>query len=222
MDMDKKYIEENEIEIKYLRNQLSEKELEEFEVYLMENPDAVDEAALEGLLLEHAGGYVSKEKARSSSLFSWGVPFKPLFAGLLPLVIVTALALNGVFVSNADLDVYAIRSQQSDLPSYNLSWAEQYLGFKSDLSVHVFVNPDGEFSKASVERFDIHKERYSAITTWSPVDIAKDGKVSLTIPLTKLKAGNYRVAVTEVLKDSEVERTTESKTRNWTFPFKVE
>jgi len=40
--MDKKYIEENEIEIKYLRNQLTEQELEEFEVYLMEHPEMVE------------------------------------------------------------------------------------------------------------------------------------------------------------------------------------
>jgi len=40
--MDRKYIEENEIEIKYLRNQLSDKELESFEGYLMENPEVLE------------------------------------------------------------------------------------------------------------------------------------------------------------------------------------
>ncbi len=40
--MDRKYIEENEIEIKYLRNQLTPEQLEEFEVYLMENPEAIE------------------------------------------------------------------------------------------------------------------------------------------------------------------------------------
>ena len=44
--MDKKYIEENEIEIKYLRNQLTPEEVEEFEVYLMENPEALESLEL--------------------------------------------------------------------------------------------------------------------------------------------------------------------------------
>jgi len=51
--MDKKYIEENEIEIKYLRNQLSDKELEEFEVYLMDNPKLIDRLELDEFLLDH-------------------------------------------------------------------------------------------------------------------------------------------------------------------------
>lgn len=50
--MDKKYIEENEIEIKYLRNQLEGEELEGFEVYLMENPEAVEWLSINGLFLK--------------------------------------------------------------------------------------------------------------------------------------------------------------------------
>jgi len=45
--MDKIYIDENQIEIKYLRGQLSDKELEMFEVYLMENPSVLERLELE-------------------------------------------------------------------------------------------------------------------------------------------------------------------------------
>lgn len=51
--MDKKYIKENEIEIKYLRNQLTDDELEEFEVYLMDHPEVVDQLKLDSVLLEN-------------------------------------------------------------------------------------------------------------------------------------------------------------------------
>ncbi|MFQ3244254.1 MAG: hypothetical protein ACI9SP_000881 [Arenicella sp.] len=50
--MDKRYIEENEIEIKYLRNQLNPEELEEFEVYLMENPEMVESLRLSQLMID--------------------------------------------------------------------------------------------------------------------------------------------------------------------------
>jgi len=45
--MDKIYIDENQIEIKYLRGQLSDKELEMFEVYLMEDPSVLERLELE-------------------------------------------------------------------------------------------------------------------------------------------------------------------------------
>ncbi|MEM7360793.1 MAG: hypothetical protein AAF431_17010 [Pseudomonadota bacterium] len=45
--MDRKYIEDNEIDIKYLRNQLTPEEVEEFEVYLMENPEMVERLELD-------------------------------------------------------------------------------------------------------------------------------------------------------------------------------
>ena len=48
--MDKKYIEENEIGVKYLRNQLASEELEEFEVYLMENPSLLYDLASDEVL----------------------------------------------------------------------------------------------------------------------------------------------------------------------------
>ncbi len=51
--MDKNYIEENEIEIKYLRNQLTPEELDGFEVYLMENPDMVEQLELHQAFLEN-------------------------------------------------------------------------------------------------------------------------------------------------------------------------
>lgn len=50
--MDRKYIDENEIEIRYLRNQLTPQELEEFEVCLMENEDLLERLEIQQALHE--------------------------------------------------------------------------------------------------------------------------------------------------------------------------
>ena len=60
--MDRKYIEENEIEIKYLRNQLTPDQLEEFEVYLMENPEAIEGLELIETLTAQAPAAYEKNK----------------------------------------------------------------------------------------------------------------------------------------------------------------
>jgi len=222
--MDKKYIEENEIEIRYIRNQLTPKELEQFEVYLMENPDSVEAVALEGLLVDHVGSHSIDDTVNDSSFFSWALPFKAMLASLVPILVVAVLAINGAFVSNADLDVYAIRGQQTNLPGYNLSWAEQYFGFKSELSVHVFVDPQGQFLKASVEYFEPDREQYKAIETLSAIELTEEGEISIALPFTKLKPGDYRVVVTEILRTSNAVRATDnvSEAQDWVFRFKVE
>lgn len=50
--MDRKYIEENDIGRKYLRNLLSSKDCEAFELYLIENPDMVDQLELDQVMTE--------------------------------------------------------------------------------------------------------------------------------------------------------------------------
>jgi hypothetical protein len=66
--MDKKYIEENEIEIKYLRNQLSDTELERFEEYLMENPKALEQVSLDAMLQENLGKVKHRELNSETSI----------------------------------------------------------------------------------------------------------------------------------------------------------
>jgi DNA integrity scanning protein DisA with diadenylate cyclase activity len=67
--MDKQHIEKNEIEIKYLRKQLSEEQLEEFEVYLMENPEMLEQLQLNQVLCD---GVPEDQQSKSSisDLFS--------------------------------------------------------------------------------------------------------------------------------------------------------
>lgn len=85
--MDKKYIEENEIEIKYLRKQLSEQELEEFEVYLMDNPSIVETLHLESVLIEDAGLTVKATSTKGVNFFE-----KMLSLFINPIVIRTFLS----------------------------------------------------------------------------------------------------------------------------------
>ncbi len=73
--MDKKYVEENEIEIKYLRNQLTPEELEEFEVYLMENPEMLESVKLDSVielaLNERSTKGLDVVKSKNDMFMSW-------------------------------------------------------------------------------------------------------------------------------------------------------
>lgn len=51
--MDKAYIEQHDIAQRYLKGKLSLDEVEAFEVYLMDHPDAIDELRLDTVFIEH-------------------------------------------------------------------------------------------------------------------------------------------------------------------------
>ncbi len=80
--MDKKYIEENEIEIKYLRNQLTPEELEEFEVYLMENPEALQRIQIDRVFSDNFNQIDIVDRSLS--------PLSKFYAGLLETKVFTS------------------------------------------------------------------------------------------------------------------------------------
>lgn len=130
--MDKKYIEDNEIEIKYLRKQLSPAELEEFEVYLMENPQAIDGLELDTLLMEDSS-LKSKHKlnigniendVNVSSILGWSNSFVPrlkyaasFFAGIIATVIFTSNNFEQHTHLNVASTVYLETVRSTDLNS---------------------------------------------------------------------------------------------------------
>lgn len=80
--MDNQYIEDNEIGIKYLRNQLTPEEVEGFEVYLMENPEVVEDLESMRVLNEYVleqGSSISKFLSLRDGLFLSAGAFCSLF-----------------------------------------------------------------------------------------------------------------------------------------------
>ncbi|GAA6136541.1 hypothetical protein NBRC116583_02880 [Arenicella sp. 4NH20-0111] len=81
--MDKRYIEDNEIEIKYLRNQLAPEEAEEFEVYLMENPCFLEQLETTSVLMKEVPQVKPEAvtEIEKRSLLGSILTMKPLLSG---------------------------------------------------------------------------------------------------------------------------------------------
>jgi len=111
--MDKQYIEDNEISIKYLRKQLTPEEVEEFEIYLMENPEALEQLDLDSLFQTRLrdlapNAYVSAEPITKT-------PVSPKWFGL-PNII--------AFLSGALL-IFVFGLEKNELETPNLIYLSQ-------------------------------------------------------------------------------------------------
>ena len=71
--MDKNYIEQNAIDTKYLRNQLTPEQSEEFEVYLLDHPEMLEQLELDAVLGSELPD-VASVKSQAVSLSSWFAP----------------------------------------------------------------------------------------------------------------------------------------------------
>ncbi len=83
--MDNEYVESNDIANKYLRGELTAEELEDFEVYLMDKAELLEELELDMLLQQHLPLVQFDNKQVSSKWLSW--PAQPLVASFATLVV---------------------------------------------------------------------------------------------------------------------------------------
>lgn len=198
--MDKRYIEENEIEIKYLRNQLNPDELEAFEVYLMENPEYLETLELDSLLLTSE----FEENKKPSGLFTKLKQFfNPMFAtALTTLVIATTVF---VFVpNNSDNDlteVYVVELENLRSSS-QLENTNRLYRNKIDQSKRIdliFFLPE-EYPTVDVKLFEAGKEPFRGcgkdinVTFESSVEL-RESKYSFLVPKSKLGVGEYVVCI---------------------------
>jgi hypothetical protein len=198
--MDKSYIEENEIEIKYLRNQLTADELEAFEVYLMENPEFLETLELDSLLLTSEFADVEKP----SKLFvKFKRFFKPVFATAFTAVAIAATVI--VFApSNSEHDLAAayvveLENLRSSSPLENTN--RRYLdkvGEPNQIDL-TFVLPD-EYPSEAVKLFEAGKEPFRGCgkdknPTFASNVVFRESKYSFLVPKSKMGVGEYVVCV---------------------------
>jgi hypothetical protein len=198
--MDKRYIEENEIEVKYLRNQLDPDELEEFEVYLMENPEFLETLELDSFFLESE--FVEVEMP--SGLF---IKLKQLFNPMFATAFATIAIATTVFVfvpSNSEHDLNAayvvelenLRSS-SQLENTNRLYLEE-IGQSQQIDLTFFL-PE-EFSTVEAKLFEVGKEpfrgcgKHKNLTFTSSVELT-ESKYSFLVPKSKIGVGDYVVCV---------------------------
>lgn len=95
--MDRKYIDQNQIGIKYLRGTLSPEQVEAFEIYMLENPDIIDELQLDEMLSttlanDGSGSAAKFDQAAGSYQTAWWAKW----LGIGPIPIVTSFLLGGL------------------------------------------------------------------------------------------------------------------------------
>ncbi len=103
--MNQKYIEDNDIVIKYLRKQLTDQELEAFEVYLMENPQALEMLEVEQALVDSVGD-ATKPEASFANWLSRFADWQKGLAFFASGAAASLLASAMIFSSNQTLSTY--------------------------------------------------------------------------------------------------------------------
>lgn len=213
--MDKKYIEENEIEIKYLRNQLSDKELEEFEVYLLENPEVFDSLSIEAVLVEQTSAVSSNTKKLKKT---WAFIPATLAVGLS--VLLVSLSIGFTFHSfqqgDKELELYAVRGDNEFIPTLERTIGQKYWPLKSDITLKAQVSNSQSFSSAQIEKLEPDSVNYKEVKFYSDIKVLDTGDIEIDIDLGQLVNGRYRL----VLKQND-EVGTDKAQRDWVFQFKV-
>ncbi len=96
--MNKEYIEQHEIAHRYLAGSLCAEEIEQFEVYLMEHPQMLEELELNSIIKTHASAY----KPKITSTSKWRSLFtQPLYVSFSTAVV--SLFCFAMFLTIADI-----------------------------------------------------------------------------------------------------------------------
>jgi hypothetical protein len=198
--MDKKYIEDNEIEIKYLRNQLSDDELEAFEIYLMEHPEFLETLELNSLFLESE---FEEAENLSGFLAKFKQFFNPMFATAFTAFAIAATVF--VFVpgnSKNDMTAAYVIELENLRSSSQLENTNRIYRDKIDQSKKIgviFFLPE-EYPIVEAKLFEASKEPFRGCgkdknPTFASKVVFKESKYSLLVPKSKLGVGEYVVCV---------------------------
>ena len=197
--MDKKYIQENEIDIKYLRGQLAEDELEQFEIYLMEHPDCLEsieivsvfnETVSEGMNIRQRDGQAvnyliaTKQKFWSSlrvaAIFLAGIGFMNIYSNIAPEQGDTRIAYLSQLRSGNDYESIA-----------TINLPKSGFRFFSDQKFVIVVRTDDQ-SASSFEGLisSLDDQREISLGTIKPDQF---GDVVLALNTRRFPAGKYRL-----------------------------
>ncbi len=214
--MDKRYIEDNEIEIKYLRNQLASEEAEEFEVYLMENPSFLEQLETTSVLMKEVPQVKPEAvtETEKRSLLGSILTMKPLLSGYIAGAMTVVGVIGILSVSEPSVDnnptfskvVYLspTRSVGEGITAFlEVEYPKSSVSENSNdqlvLMVDVGTKPYQEF------KWGIRKEaaRMNDILT-GYVRSGSDGQVGVIVKTRALIGGNYYVVLNNLTSSEEL------------------
>lgn len=196
--MDKKYMQENEIAIKYLRNQLSDKELEAFEVYLIENPEVLETLELDSFF--SASEFPKTEKF-SGFFTKFRQPMNPVFATFFFAMVAVVFVFVPSSTDNDMTAVYVVELENlrssSQLENTNrLSIEKIYRSKQIGLIFHL---PE-EYPIVEAKLFATDQDAYGDCeNSENPIFQSKvefiESEYSFLVPKSKMGEGNYVVCI---------------------------
>ena len=198
--MDKKYIEDNEIEIKYLRNQLSSQELEEYEVYLMENPEALEEIEL-SVVLEGSVKTVDENTVLDKLEKYW--PLKRIVSSG---VVIASIFAGGMFIGStfqhAELSnlneiqyLSTTRGIADDFNRVEYKFTENEFGILSNSYFAMVISAGsegGQEFETVIYRESVEQQSDDVMLKLASISDAR-GDVSLLLPVRRFPPANYKV-----------------------------
>jgi len=210
--MDKKYIEENEIEIKYLRNQLSEKELEEFEVYLMEYPEAIADLRLDEILTINASSSVDRVISFASICRMFSLKKSLAYIATYALGVASVLLLlpsknNNETMKGLDVNqvVYLTSTRSSNDHVYAIS-IDKSTEPSSGMDLAMLVI-DVDAPSLGIATIGLLSEDTRSLVFSREIEVTSQGEILFALPLTGLELQNYKLEVRYKGATSEVVET---------------
>ena len=210
--MDKKYIEENEIEIKYLRNQLSDKELEGFEVYLMENPETIDDLELDEILAINTPSSVDRAISFAGiwRMFSLRKSLAHIatyaLGGASVLLLLPSLE-NNETMKGLDVNqvVYLTATRSSNDSVYAISIDKSTEPLSGvDLAMLII---DVDAPPLGLATIGLLSEDTHSLVFSREIEVTSQGEILFALPLTGLESENYKLEVKYIGATSEIIET---------------
>ncbi len=193
--MDKKYVEENEIEIKYLRNQLTPEELEEFEVYLMENPEMVESLELHDYLSDAIinDEFGVSEKPRNWKELLFSLPFERLVFFTFGALVMTTLLYKTP--TSQPKTVYFSQTRSSNTALEFRFPESSYSFWNSDQIIITVEISSLKSSGYKLTIFELHDDRENVVSNLDNLNIDAFGNLTVLLEVGDYPPGKYRMLV---------------------------
>lgn len=201
--MDKRYIEENEIGLKYLKGQLTNEQLEQFEIYMMNNPDILDDLNMEQLMVDGSSVSHKAEPAFKlsfiRSLFGDWRLVNSLASFALGLVAMAMFSIERVSVNSVEMQYLVLQDTvrgSDEMPSVQFEFDKaSFTTFSPDQFAVIVDAPSLDVSEYKVEVFSVGEGSRKLKKDYGSLAANSESRIVLLLKVSDFKPGDYEVQI---------------------------